>query len=331
MERKAINDIVRPFAKPSNGRAVWQMVNTIIPYVGFIGLMYYLISIGVHPLLVVPISIIPALFLVRIFIFFHDCTHSSFLANKKVMNILGHLFGILTFTPYSMWKREHLTHHRTVGNLEKRGVGDVWTMTVTEYQESSWLKRLGYRLYRHPFFLFVLGPTFMFTVYNRLPIGVKTKQDWFSLIITNLGVLGIFLAVTFTVGIEYYLLIQLPIIAIAATAGVWLFFVQHQFDDVYWEDGNHWDITKAALDGSSVYKLPAILDWFSGNIGYHNVHHLNARIPNYRLRKLFFSTKAFRSSREIKLFESLRLGTLYLYDDKLKQLITRRRYKKQYS
>ena len=238
------------------------------------------------------------------------------------MAIFGHIFGILVFTPYYIWKREHLTHHRTVGNLEQRGVGDVWTMTVEEYQKSPWIKRLGYRLYRNPIVLFVIGPLYLFTIHQRLPIGLKTKEDWFSLIITNLGVVGIFLAVTFTIGMRYYFLIQVPIIAIAASAGVWLFYVQHQFEDVYWEDKQHWDITRAALQGSSVYKLPRLLDWFSGNIAYHNVHHLNARIPNYNLRKLFFSTKAFRSSREISVKESLSLAKLYLYDERLKRLIS---------
>ena len=331
MNRKEINDIVRPFAKSSNGKAIWQMLNTVVPYIGMIGLLYYLLNMGVSFWILLPFMLIPALFLVRIFIFFHDCTHSSFLTNKTAMAIVGHVFGILVFTPYHVWKREHLTHHRTVGNLEQRGVGDVWTMTVSEYQASKWYKKLGYRLYRNPFVLFVIGPTYLFTIHQRLPIGLKTKEDWFSWAVTNLGVIAIFLAVSFTVGMQYYWMIQLPIIAFAATAGVWLFFVQHQFEEVYWEDKQHWDITKAALEGSSVYRLPRLLDWFSGNIAYHNVHHLNARIPNYNLRKLFFSNKAFRYSREIKVIESLSLAKLYLYDEQLKRLITRRTYKKQYS
>lgn len=326
MTRKEINDIVRPYAWSSNRKAVWQMINTIIPYFGLIGLSYWMLQQGISYWLVLPILVLPALFLVRIFIMFHDCTHSSFMTSKRAMSFLGHIFGILTFTPYYMWKREHLTHHRTVGNLEQRGVGDVWTMTVEEYEQSSKLKKLGYRLYRHPFFLFVVGPVYMFTIHNRLPIGVKTKQDWISLIITNLGVIGIIVGVWLTVGIRYYLLIQMPIIAVAASAGIWLFYVQHQFEDVYWEDKEHWDITKAALAGSSVYRLPVILDWFSGNIAYHNVHHLNARVPNYHLRKLYHRTTEFQESREIRIRDSLKLAMLYLYDEGQKQLITRRNY-----
>ncbi len=327
MERITINNIVRPYAKPSNTKAIWQIINTVLPYFGLIWLMYFLIDKGVHYLLVLPIAILPALFLVRIFILFHDCTHSSFMSSKTAMNIVGHLFGILTFTPYHQWQREHLTHHRTVGNLEKRGVGDVWTMTVDEYKQASRIKRLGYRLYRHPFFLFLIGPLYMFLINQRLPLQLKDNKDRFSLWFTNFSIVGIVVLVSLTVGFKYYLMIQIPIIFIASSLGVWLFFVQHQYEEVYWQEGDHWDIVDAALKGSSVYKLPRVLDWFTGNIAYHNVHHLNARIPNYNLRKLYYSTKAFRVSREIKVFESIRLAKLYLYDVANKRLITRKMYK----
>lgn len=331
MKRITINNIVRPYAKPSNAKALWQLANTLLPYFALIALMYWLLQAGVHYLFVLPISILPALFLVRIFILFHDCTHSSFMSSKKWMTVIGHVLGILTFTSYHQWQREHLTHHRTVGNLEKRGVGDVWTMTVDEYQRSSWIKRLGYRLYRHPFFLFGIGPFYMFVINQRLPLAMKTKKDWISLLITNLGILAIVLTVSFTVGLQYYIMIQLPIIFIASSLGVWLFFVQHQYEEVYWAESDEWDITEAALKGSSVYKLPRILDWFTGNIAYHNVHHLNARIPNYNLRTLFHSTKAFRNSKEINIKESIHLAMLYLYDERLKKLISRKTYKKQYN
>ncbi len=328
MNRKDINDLVVPFAKAKDLRAYWQIFNTIIPYLGFIFLMYYLLSIGVHYLIVLPIAIIPALFLVRVFIMFHDCTHKSFMKSKRAMNILGHIFGILVFTPFHQWQREHKEHHRTVGNIDKRGTGDVWTLTVEEYKSSKFMKRLGYRLYRNPLILFIIGPVYMFVISQRLPFGNKTKDDWKSWIITNLGVLAIILTVTFTVGFNYYLMIQLPIIFVASSLGVWLFFVQHQYDEVYWEESDNWDVTDAALKGSSVYRLPLILDWFTGNIGYHHIHHLNARIPNYSLRKMFKSTNEFHNSKEIKIFSSLRLAWLYLYDEKSKKLITRRKYKR---
>lgn len=328
MQRKEINNLVRPFAKARDLKAYWQILNTLIPYFAILFLMYYLISIEVHYLFVLPLAIPGALFTVRIFILFHDCTHSSFMKSKKMMSFFGHIFGILVFTPFHPWQREHKEHHRTVGNIDKRGTGDVWTMTVEEYKASSKMKRFGYRLYRNPLVLFIVGPVYMFIIQNRLPINMKNRKDWKSLIITNIAVLAIILTVSFTIGFKYYLMIQIPIIFIASSLGVWLFFVQHQYEEVYWEESEQWDVTEAAFKGSSVYRLPLILDWFTGNIGYHNIHHLNARIPNYSLRKLFKATKEFHISKEFKIFESLKLARLYLYDQKNKMLITRKRYKK---
>ena len=328
MKRAEIDNIDRKFAKPSNKRAYWQVINTLVPYLALIYIMYLMINFNVNYFFVILVSILPSLFLVRIFILFHDCTHSSFIKSKKAMNVFGHIFGILVFTPFHKWQREHKTHHRTVGNIDKRGIGDVWTMTVDEYRSSSRLKRFGYRLYRNPLVLFIIGPFYMFVINQRLPLNMKDKKEWVSLIITNLGILLILLTVSFTVGFRYYLLIQFPIIFVASSLGVWLFFVQHQYDEVYWESNQHWDITKAALEGSSVYRLPLVLDWFSGNIGYHNIHHLNARIPNYRLRKLYKSSDEFKDSKSVNLWQSFRLGGLFLYDQKNNRLITRRRYKK---
>lgn len=328
MNKKYINNLIKPFVKPSDKRAVFQVINTVFPYILSVGVMYYMIQFGIHYLFALVFSIIPALFLVRIFILFHDCTHGSFMKSKKVMNVLGTIFGILVFTPYKKWKEEHRQHHRTVGNIDKRGIGDVWTMTVDEYTNTSRFKKLGYMMYRNPLVLFVIGPVYIFLIGQRLPSKRMTKELWIDLMINNLGVLGVFLIVTFTVGIKYYILIQLPIIAIAASLGVWLFYIQHQYDEVYWEDTEHWDILDAALKGSSVYKLPAILNWFTGSIGYHNIHHLNAKIPNYRLKKLYYRFKEMRQSKKIKIFQSIRLARLFLYDENSKRLITHSSYRK---
>lgn len=328
MEKQQIQKLIKPFIKPSRSKASWQIINTVIPYFGFIYLMYYLLSTGVHFLLVLPISIIPALLLVRIFIFFHDCTHSSFLKSKTAMSIWGHIFGVFVFTPYNKWKSEHITHHRTVGNMDKRGVGDVWTMTVTEYKESSWLRRLGYNLYRNPILLFFIGPFFLFVVAQRFPFGAKTKGDWFSIIFTDIMIAVIITIVSLTVGFQYYAMIQFPIIFIASSLGVWMFFVQHQYDEVYWEHSEKWDIIDAAMLGSSIYKLPAILEWATGYIGYHNLHHVNARIPNYRLKKAFKSEKYFQSGKIITLWTSFRLAFLKFYEEKSKRLISARQYRK---
>lgn len=328
MDKKSINNLIRPYIEPSYTRAIFQILNTLIPYLGLITIMYFMIYYNVNYIFVLLIAILPALFLVRVFIFFHDCSHSSYVKSKRAMNILGTVFGILVFTSFKRWKKEHNYHHRTVGNIDKRGVGDVWTMTVDEYNESSTLKKLGYRLYRNPFVLFIVGPFYVFVISERFPRNLKTGGEWINYLITNIGILAIIMAVTFTVGFKYYLLIQLPIIFIAASLGVWLFYVQHQYEDVYWENSLKWSITDAALKGSSVYKLPRILNWFTGSIGYHNIHHLNARVPNYRLKKLFKSTSAFSESKQIKLFESLKLVKLFLYDVKSKKLISYHRYKK---
>jgi len=328
MERQLIHKLIKPYIKPSRGRAAWQIINTVIPYFGFIVLMYYMLNWGVHPVFVFLTAILPAMLMVRIFIFFHDCTHGSFLKSKRWMSFWGHLFGVLTFTPYNKWKREHIAHHRTVGNIDKRGIGDVWTMTVSEYNAAPFLTRLAYRLYRHPFVLFVIGPIYLFVVHERLPIGLKDKKDWFSVIFTNVMLAAIIVAVSLTVGFRYYLLIQIPIIFFASSMGVWMFFVQHQYDDVYWEHDPQWDIIDAAMEGSSVYKLPAFLDWATGYIGYHNLHHINAKIPNYRLKKAFRSHPFFQEGKIITLWKSFRLALLMLYEEQERKLISYRQYRR---
>ena len=329
MNKTTINKSIRPFINPSYTKAIIQIINTIIPYAALLLAMYYMIYFGVPYGVVLLFSIIPALFLVRIFILFHDCTHSSFMKNKTVMNIVGTVFGILVFTPYQRWKKEHAIHHQTVGNIDKRGTGDIWTMTVEEYKASSRLKRIGYRLYRNPLVLFVIGPAYVFLISERLPR--KTRNRWYilDLLINNAGVLAIILIVSLTIGFKYYAMIQLPVIIIAASLGVWLFYVQHQYEEVYWEEQQTWD--NAAILGSSVYKLPWLLNWFTSNIGYHNIHHLNARIPNYTIKKVYKSNAYFRKSKTVGIFSSIPLGRLFLYDNIHKELISYRKFKKRYA
>jgi omega-6 fatty acid desaturase (delta-12 desaturase) len=328
MERQAIHKLLRPHLRPSAWRVTWQILNTLIPYLGSIVLMYYMLQWGVPTLLILLLAIVPGMLLVRLFIFFHDCTHGSFLRSKRWMSFWGHVFGVLTFTPYYKWQREHITHHRTVGNIDKRGIGDVWTMTVAEYERASWQTRLGYRLYRHPLILFGIGPMYLFLIHERLPLHLKTKKEWFSVLFTNVALVAIALTVTWTVGFQYYLLIQLPILYVAATMGVWIFFVQHQYDDVYWEQEDDWDIVDAAMKGSSIYRLPAVLEWATGAIGYHNLHHLSAKIPNYRLKRAFLSHPFFQEGRTITFWRSLRLGALMLYEEQSHRLLSYRQYKR---
>lgn len=327
MKKIQVNSLVKAFSKPSSRKSSFQIINNLVPYLSILIVMYFMIKLGIPYVFTLLMAIIASLFLVRIFILFHDCTHNSFLKSRKAMSFWGHIFGILTFTPFQRWKREHMTHHSTVGNIEKRGVGDVWTMTVNEFKESSLSKRFGYRLYRNPLVLFIIGPIYIFLVNQRFPTKENSRKEWISLLITNLSIIGIIIAVSLTIGFKYYLLIQLPIIFFGSTMGVWLFYVQHQYEEVYWETTKNWTVQEAALQGSSVYKLPRLLEWFTGYIGYHNIHHLNAKIPNYNLKKAFYSSEEFKSSRIVTLFKSFKLSTLFLYDEKRKMLISYKSYK----
>lgn len=318
-----IRSKVKPYAQANAVKASIQILNTVIPYLVLMTLMMFMIEIKIPYYFVFLLTIPSGFFLVRIFILFHDCTHLSYLKSKKSNFIMGHLLGVLVFTPYSIWQSDHNVHHGSVGNLDKRGTGDVWTMTVKEYVESSRIKKLIYRLYRNPVFLFFIAPFFLFAVLNRLPSRkFNTKKHQLSRIATNLMILSIFALIFFTFGIKHYLLTQIPVLYIASVSGVWLFFIQHQFEDVYWQHHDDWDFVEAAIKGSSYYKLPWLLDWMTGHIGYHHIHHLNSRIPNYNLKKCYKAIKGVEKEKTITLIHSFRLSLLKLYDEKKGRLIT---------
>lgn len=313
---------LKPFAKASHKKAWMQIINTVVPYLSLLTTMGLGIYYEVPYILLLILAIPTGAFMVRVFILFHDCTHLSFFKSKKANILAGHLFSILTFTPYTVWQSEHNKHHGTVGNLDERGIGDVWTMTVDEYLASSKLKRIRYRLYRHPIFLFFVAPFFLFAVINRFPSKKSTpKANSVSYLITNTGIVLIALIVSLTLGIKYYLLIQIPVLFFASVMGVWLFFVQHQFEEVYWERHGEWDFVKAAIEGSSFYKLPLVLDWITGHIGYHQIHHLNPRIPNYNLKKCYRNVHEFKDSKTLTLLNSFKMALLNLYDEKTGRLI----------
>ncbi|MBN2793768.1 MAG: fatty acid desaturase [Clostridia bacterium] len=320
---------LKPYGKANLLKAWIQIINTLVPYMGLLVTM----GIGIYFNVPYPIIFILAVptgaFMVRAFIIFHDCTHLSFFKSKKSNQILGHILGIVTFTPYTIWQSQHNKHHGTVGNLDERGIGDVWTMTVNEYLGSGKMKRFWYRVYRNPIFLFFIAPFFLFAVVNRfLSTRTNSKSHFRSNLITNLGLLSMLLLVSFTIGIKYYLLIQLPVLFFASLMGVWLFFVQHQYDEVYWERHEEWDFVRAAIEGSSFYKLPFVLDWITGHIGYHNIHHLNPRIPNYYLKACYRDVHEFKTGKTITLLKSFRLAMLTLYDEKSKQLISIKEFRK---
>jgi len=312
-------EIVARYQKPAIGRGIWQIVNTIVPYVALWVLAYF--SLRVSWWLTVPLAVLAGGFLVRIFIIFHDCGHGSFFKSRRANDILGFVTGVIAFTPYYHWRWEHSLHHSTSGDLDRRGKGDVWTLTVQEYLEASRWKRFAYRLARNPLVLFVIAPLFLFLIRERFPTAGASRRERHSVYWTNLAVLSLAAGLSWIFGIKAYLLIQLIITSVAGSAGVWLFYVQHQFEGVYWERAEEWDYTTAALQGSSFYKLPKVLQWFSGNIGFHHIHHLSPRIPNYYLEKCHKAEPLFQTVKPVTLFSSLKSFTFRLWDEQRRKLV----------
>ncbi len=312
-------ELVLKYQQPSTPRAVWQLVNTLVPYVVIWVLMHLALSVSAW--LVVPLVLLAGAFLVRVFIIFHDCGHGSFFKSRTANDVVGFFCGVLTFTPYYHWRWEHSIHHASAGDLEKRGVGDVWTMTVQEYLNASRWKRFSYRLSRNPIILFFIAPTFLFLGRQRFASPKASPRERWSVYWMNAALLAMALGLSWAFGIKAYVLLQLSVLAVAGAAGVWLFYVQHQFEDVYWERGEDWDFVAAALKGSSYYKLPRVLQWFSGNIGFHHIHHLSARIPNYNLERCHKSHPMFREVKPITLLSSLKTLNLRLWDEDLKKLV----------
>jgi omega-6 fatty acid desaturase (delta-12 desaturase) len=311
------------FQSSSPHKAVWQLINTFVPYAILWYAMYRSVSMAYW--LTLPLAVLAAGFLARIFIIFHDCGHGSFFKSKSANRAVGFLCGLLTLTPYGHWHWQHALHHRSSGDLDRRGAGDIWTLTVREYLESSRWRRLAYRLARNPFVLFVLAPLYLFVIDQRFPssaapAGARRSVHWM-----NLAIIAMACTLSALMGIKTYLFIQLLVSALAGAAGIWLFYVQHQFEGTYWQRGNDWSYTAAAFNGSSFYKLPSILQWFSGNIGFHHIHHLSPRIPNYNLQRCHEASSLFRTVKPISLLLSLRCLTFRLWDEQRGQLVGYRR------
>lgn len=302
-------------------RSLWQMLNSIAPYFILAYLAYR--SLEISYVLTLVLCFFAALFVVRIFIIFHDCGHGSFFKSRKANDFVGVITGIITFTPYFAWRHSHAVHHATAGDLDHRGIGDVWTLTYDEYQQMPRWKRITYRLYRNPFFIFIVGPSLEFVIFNRLPGANNSdkKRDKRSVMWTNLALLGVVLFFSFTIGLKNYLLVQLPIITFASSIGVWLFYVQHQYENVYWERHENWDFASAALQGSSFYKLPKIMQWFTGNIGFHHIHHLSPKIPNYKLEDCHNDNPIFTEVEPLTLRTSLKSLRVRLWDEDRHKMI----------
>jgi omega-6 fatty acid desaturase (delta-12 desaturase) len=310
--------IVAKYAKPDMKRSLWQVANTLIPYF----VLWYLMirSVEVSYWLTLALSVLAAGFLMRAFIIFHDCGHGSFFKSQKLNDFMGIITGILNFTPYYRWKHDHAIHHATAGDLDRRGTGDVYTMTVKEYLAAPWWKKTGYRIMRNPFALLGVGPLLVFVVTQRIPLPSQGRREKASVWWTNFALAGIATALCLLIGWKTYVLVQLPIIFISSTVGLWLFYVQHNFDPSYWDNHEGWEFVKAGLQGSSFYKLHPILQWFSGNIGFHHIHHLSSKIPNYNLPQCYYENPLFHV-KPLTFVASLKSLSLRLYDEEQKMMV----------
>jgi omega-6 fatty acid desaturase (delta-12 desaturase) len=310
--------IVAKYAKPDLKRSLWQVANTILPYFVLWGLMIW--SIQYSYWITLGLSVLAAGFLMRTFIIFHDCGHGSFFKSRKANDFVGRITGFLNFTPYYRWKHDHAVHHATAGDLDRRGTGDVYTMTVQEYLAAPWWMKTGYRILRNPFFLLGVAPLFLFLVTQRIPARSQGKRERASVLWTDFSLVVVIALMCWLIGWKTFVMIQLPIIWITSTIGVWLFYVQHNFDPSYWDHHEGWEFVKAGLQGSSFYKLPVILQWFSGNIGFHHIHHLSAKIPNYHLPKCYYENGLFHV-KPLTIRASLVSLSLRLYDEERKMLV----------
>ncbi len=313
-------DIVAKYQRSDARRSIWQIINSVVPYLALWYLMYR--SLEISYWLTLALALPAGIFLVRTFIIFHDCGHGSFFKSKRANEIVGNLTGFLTFTPYYHWRHEHAKHHASAGDLDRRGMGDVWTLTVNEYEHMKPFNRLVYRFYRFPLVMFGLGPLFMFMIVHRLWVKGSAARERNNVLATNAALVALWVVMHLLIGIDKYILVQLPIMVIGGAMGVWLFFIQHNFEGIYWESHDKWDFTKAALLGSSYYKLPKVLQWCTGNIGIHHVHHLSPKVPNYYLQNCQDESDLFQKVKPLTLRDSLRSVGLDLYDEKLRRLLS---------
>lgn len=313
-------EIVARYQTPGVKPAVWQLVSTLVPLIASFVLMYW--SLSVSYWLTLLLAIPAAGLTIRTFIIMHDCGHGSFLPSKTWNNIIGWITGILTTTPYAHWRREHAIHHATSGHLEQRGTGDISTMTVREYLNASPLRKFWYRIYRNPVILLGFGPAFLFIKHRWPTRSIAGRKEVWNVHLTNLALAALITTFSLLIGFREFMLIWLPIFLLSGSAGVWLFYVQHQFEDAYWRGGEDWDYATAAVYGSSYFRLPKVLQWFTGNIGFHHVHHLSPKIPNYRLEKCHRENPTFQKVVTLTLRESVRTLGLRLWDEESGRMVS---------
>ncbi len=316
------SDTIAEYKCPNQFKSCWQVTNSLLPF----GVLWYLmyLSISWSYWLTLVLAVPTAGFLVRIFIIQHDCGHHSFFRSRRANDLLGGFCGIFTLTPYYLWRRSHSRHHASSGDLSHRGHGDVWVLTVDEYLGRSYLGRLRYRLYRNPLFMFLLGPSLLFLLRQRFTYYIphNWSRERKSVHWTNLGLVALVLTAWITVGLPNFFLIHLPVVILGAAIGSWLFFVQHQYEHAYWQPHDRWDFVRSAFEGSSYYRLPRVLQWFTGNIGFHHIHHLDSRIPNYNLATCYAAVPELRQAVTLGLWDSIKCTRLKLWDEGLQRMVT---------
>jgi omega-6 fatty acid desaturase (delta-12 desaturase) len=313
---------LKRYESPDTGKVALQMLDTLIPYFALLALMYMTIFWSLPYWVTLLVAVPAGALLVRLFIFFHDCCHGSYVRSQLGLKVLGNILGVITFTAYADWRYSHGIHHSSSGNLDRRGIGDIWTMTVEEYAAASKPTRMLYRIFRNPFFMFGVIPTFAYLIMHRFPTRHSHKSQNLSILYTDIALAGIITAAALTIGIKAYLMIQLPIMILGGAGGVWLFYIQHQFDPSYWARTEEWGSMESALQGSSWYRLPKLLQWVSGNIGFHHIHHLRPRIPNYNLELCLKETPELQLPDSLSLWRSLKSVRLKVWDEKEKVLLS---------
>lgn len=315
----AWREAVAGYRRPRLAASIWQLANTLVPYLALWALMIW--SLGVSYWLTLALAVPAAGLLVRVFIIFHDCGHRSFFRSRRANALVEFITGVLTFTPYRDWRHGHAMHHASAGNLDRRGTGDVWTLTVREYLEAPRWKRFVYRAIRNPLVLLTVGPLYLFIIKYRFASRGAGKLERRGVQLTNLALLALLATMSLTVGVRPYLLVMAPVWLLSSAAGVWLFYVQHQFEGTVWRRDATWDFLEAGLQGSSYYRLPGLLEWFTGNIGFHHIHHLSPSIPNYHLARCHRENAVFQDVRPLTLASSMRSLRLHLWDEETGTLV----------